>query len=131
MNTLNDLAWLLATDPGPSLRRPGPALALAEEAVRISPDHDASWNTLGVARYRAGDWASAIEALERSALSSPDGGGGTAFDHYFLAMAWCQLHREDQAGEWLERGIAWAARHRPDHPALERFRQEAESLLRS
>ena len=111
--------------------QPGPALALAEEAVRILPDHDASWNTLGVARYRAGDWAGAIEALERSALSSPDGGGGTAFDHYFLAMAWCQLHREDQAGEWLERGMAWAARHRPDHPSLERFRQEAESLLRS
>jgi tetratricopeptide (TPR) repeat protein len=130
VNTLNDLAWLLATDPGPSPRDPSRALALAEEAVRISPDHDASWNTLGVARYRAGDWAGAIEALERSALTSPDGGGGTAFDHYFLAMAWYQLHREDQAGEWLERGIAWAARHRPDHPALERFRQEAESRLR-
>ena len=71
MNTLNDLAWLLATDPGPSPRDPARALALAEEAVRISSDHDASWNTLGVARYRAGDWAGAIEALERSALSSP------------------------------------------------------------
>jgi tetratricopeptide (TPR) repeat protein len=127
VNTLNDLAWLLATDPGPSPRDPARALALAEEAVRISPDHDASWNTLGVARYRAGDWTGAIEALERSALSNPD--GGTAFDHYFLAMAWCQLHREDQAGEWLERGVAWTARHRPGHPDLGRFREEAESLM--
>jgi tetratricopeptide (TPR) repeat protein len=132
VNTLNDLAWLLATDsdPGPSPRDPAQAVALAEEAVRISSDHDASWNTLGVARYRAGDWAGAIEALERSALSSPDE-LGTAFDHYFLAMAWCQLHREDQAGEWLERGKAWAARNRPGHPALERFRKEAESLLQA
>jgi hypothetical protein len=130
VNTLNDLAWLLATDPGPSPRDPARALALAEEAARISPDHDALWNTLGVARYRVGDWAGAIEALERSALSSPDG-GGTAFDHYFLAMAWYQLHREDQAGEWLERARAWAARHRPGHRELERFRQESESLLRS
>jgi tetratricopeptide (TPR) repeat protein len=128
-NSLNDLAWLMATDPGPSSRDPAPALALAEEAVRSSPDHDASWNTLGVARYRAGDWAGAIEALERSALSSPDR-LGTAFDHYFLAMAWCRLRREDQAGEWLERGMAWAARNRPGHQALERFREEAESLLR-
>ena len=127
-NTLNDLAWLLATDPDPSAHDPALALSLAEEAVRSSPDHDASWNTLGVARYRAGDWAGSIEALERSALSGPDG-LGTAFDHYFLAMAWCQLHREDQAGEWLERGTAWAARHRPGHPTLERFREEAESLL--
>jgi tetratricopeptide (TPR) repeat protein len=131
VNTLNDLAWLLATDPGPdpSTRDPARAVALAEEAIRISPDHDASWNTLGVARYRAGDWTGAIEALERSALSSPDE-LGTAFDHYFLAMAWCQLHREDQAGEWLERGTAWAARHRPGHPTLEQFRKEAESLSR-
>jgi tetratricopeptide (TPR) repeat protein len=129
VNTLNDLAWLLATDPDPSPRDPARALALAEEAVRISPDHEALWNTLGVARYRAGQWTGAIEALERSIIASP-GGDGTAFDHYFLAMAWCQLRREDLAGEWLERGTAWAARHRPGHPALDRFREEAGSLLR-
>jgi tetratricopeptide (TPR) repeat protein len=127
-NTLNDLAWLLATDPSPSPQDPARAVALAEESLRISPDHDASWNTLGVSRYRAGDWAGAIEALERSAASSP-GGVGTAFDHYFLAMAWLQLQRVDQAEEWLERGIAWAARNRAGHPALARFRMEAESLL--
>jgi tetratricopeptide (TPR) repeat protein len=130
VDTLNDLAWLLATDPDLALRDPGRALALAEEAIRIAPDHDASWNTLGVARYRAGDWAGAIEALERSALSVP-GEAGTAFDHYFLAMAWSQLHREDQAEEWLERGTAWVAKHRPGHSPLDRFRREAESLLRA
>jgi tetratricopeptide (TPR) repeat protein len=128
-NALNDLAWLLVTDPDHDSRDPAQALDLAEEAVRISTDQDAFRNTLGVARYRAGDWTGAIDALERSALSSP-GGLGTAFDHYFLAMAWCQLRHEDQAREWLERGIAWTARHRPGHLALERFREEVESLLR-
>ena len=123
---LNDLAWLLATDP--STHDPAQALGLAEESARVSGDPDGSANTLGVARYRAGDWAGAIEALERSALSSP-GGQGTSFDHYFLSMAWCRLHREDQAQEWLERGIAWEARHRPGHAALGRFRREAESVL--
>jgi tetratricopeptide (TPR) repeat protein len=128
VNTLNDLAWLLAADPNPGRRDPARSLLLAEEAVRVSADHDACWNTLGVARYRVGDWAGAIEALERSALSSP-GGLGTAFDHYFLAMSWCQLQRDDQAREWLERGVAWASRHRPGHATLARFREEAESLL--
>ena len=46
-------------------------------------------------------------------------------------MAWCQLQHEDRAREWLERGTAWVARHRPSHPTLERFREEAESLLAS
>ena len=71
MNALNDLAWLLSTDPDPELRDPARALHLAEEAVRASADHVACWNTLGVARYRAGDWSGAIEALERSAFPAP------------------------------------------------------------
>ena len=128
VDALNDLAWILATDPDPRHQDPALALHLAEEAVTASGDHVASWNTLGVARYRAGDWAGSIEALERSALSGDDG-RGTAFDHYFLAMAWSRLQHDDQAREWLERGIAWASRHRPGHPTLERFRDEAETLL--
>jgi eukaryotic-like serine/threonine-protein kinase len=130
VDALNDLAWLLATDPDPSLRDPVRALHLVEEAVRTTTDHLAFWNTLGVARYRAGDWPGAIEALEHSVLSSPDR-QGTAFDHFFLAMAWCQLQHEDRAREWQERGIAWVSRYRPGHPTLERFREEAEALLMS
>lgn len=128
IESLNDLAWLLATDPDPRIRRPELAVALAEEAVKVAGQHDAAWNTLGVARYRAGDWAGAIEALEKSALSSLDG-LGTAFDHYFMAMAWCQLQHVEHGREWLERGIAWTSRNRPGHPTLERFRNEAETLL--
>jgi tetratricopeptide (TPR) repeat protein len=126
--SLNDLAWLLATDPDPRVQDPQQALMLAEEAVRSSRNQESSWNTLGVARYRVGDWAGAIEALERSALTSLDG-LGTGFDHYFLAMAWCHLQHETQAREWLDRGIAWTARYRQGHPSLERFRLEAEALL--
>jgi tetratricopeptide (TPR) repeat protein len=128
VESLNDLAWLLATDVDPEVRNPSMALGMAEEALQASGDHLASWNTLGVARYRVGDWAGAIEALERSSLASVDG-RGTAFDHYFLAMAWSRLQHEDQAREWLERGVAWSARNRPGHPTLERFRDEAEWVL--
>ena len=127
-DSMNDLAWALASDPAAADPDPSATLALAEEAVRISGDHDAYWNTLGVARYRVGDTAGAIEALERSADSSPEG-TGTAFDHFVLAMAWAQLNRKDLAGEWFERGMAWTARHRPGHPTLEQFRIEALSML--
>ena len=126
VDALNDLAWLLATDPDPGLRDPIRALHLVEEAVRSTADHLAFWNTLGVARYRAGDWPGAIEALEHSVLSSDDR-QGTAFDHFFMAMAWCQLQHEDRAREWLERGVAWVSRNRPNHPDLERFHEEAEA----
>jgi tetratricopeptide (TPR) repeat protein len=127
-DAMNDLAWVLASGPAAADPDPSATLALAEKAVQISADHDAYWNTLGVARYRAGDKAGAIEALERSAEVSP-GGSGTAFDHYVLAMAWADLNRKDLAGEWFERGMAWTARHRPGHPTLEQFRAEAQSML--
>jgi tetratricopeptide (TPR) repeat protein len=130
VDAMNDLAWLLSTDPNPAVRDSSLALHLAEGAVQLAGDHVASWNTLGVARYQAGDWPGAIEALERSALSSLDG-RGTAFDHYFLAMAWSRLQRESQAREWFERGEAWTARNRPGHPTLRRFADAAEALLKS
>ena len=130
VNTLNDLAWLLATNPNPSPRDParaagagrggGPDLVRSRRLVEYAGRGPLPGRRLGRRDRSPG----AVRPL------GPDG-GGTAFDHYFLAMAWYQLHREDQAGEWLERGIAWAARHRPGHPELERFRQETESVLRS
>jgi tetratricopeptide (TPR) repeat protein len=128
VEALNDLAWILATDPDPEVRNPSLALAMAEEAVEEDGDQSACWNTVGVARYRMGDWAGAIEALERSALSSMDG-LGTAFDHFFIAMAWGRLQREELARDWFERGVAWTTRHRPGHPTLARFREEAEWVL--
>ena len=128
VDALNDLSWLLSTETDPAHRDPAMALQLAEEAVRASDGRFACWNTLGVARYRAGDWPGAIEALERSAADGPD--GGTAFDYYFLAMACRRLDDAARAREWFEQGMAWAARHRPGHAALERFREEAETLLR-
>jgi tetratricopeptide (TPR) repeat protein len=127
IEALNDLAWMLATDPDPRVYQPDLAVILAEEAVKAGGQLDAAWNTLGVARYRAGDWAGAIEALEKSALR--EGNGGSSYDHYFLSMAWSRLQHEDHAREWLERGNAWASRNRPGHPTLERFRDEAETLL--
>ena len=126
-NALNDLAWLLAAESDPALLDPPEAVRLADRAVRLAPDRDAVWNTLGVARYRAGDWAGAVEALERSAAANPP--GGTAFDQFFLAMAFRRLGDEGRARESLGRAIDWADQYRPGHPDLARFRDEAAALL--
>jgi tetratricopeptide (TPR) repeat protein len=126
-NALNDLAWLLAAESESALLDPPQAVRLADEAVRLAPDLEASWNTLGVARYRAGDWAGAVEALERSVAAGPP--GGTAFDHFFLAMAFQRLGDEGRARDSFGRAIDWSERHRSGHPDLARFRDEAVVLL--
>ena len=52
----------------------------------------ASWNTLGVARYRNHDWAGAKEALQ-TALAKKD--CRFAFDGFFLAMTLWQTGEQE------------------------------------
>jgi len=125
---LNDLAWLLAAEADGAVHDPEAAVALATEATRETPEDPSCWNTLGVARYRAGDWAGAVEALEHSVALAPRG-GDTAFDHYFLSMACRRLGEVDRARAWFDRAVAWSDRHRPGHPGLAAFRAEAAALL--
>ena len=57
--TLNSQAWMLATGPIDQ-RDPERAVALARRAVALAPGRQMMLNTLGVALYRAGQYAEAI-----------------------------------------------------------------------
>ena len=56
---LNNVAWLLATTPG-SPANPGDVLAIARQALALSPDHPVIRDTLAVAFAYAGDFDAAI-----------------------------------------------------------------------
>jgi eukaryotic-like serine/threonine-protein kinase len=122
----NELAWLLATCPDVKSRDPGRAVASARKAVELGPEKGAFWNTLGVAAYRAGDWAEARTALAKSMAL---GRGGDAFDWFFLAMAHWQRGEREEARKWYQQAVAWAEKHRPRDEELRRFRGEAAELL--
>jgi serine/threonine protein kinase len=124
----NDLAWSLATNPDPALREPRRAIELAGQAVGQAPGERSYRNTLGVARYRAGDWEAAIEALERSMSL---GSGGDPLDWYFLAMAHWQRGEKEQARTWYDRSAAWMKERSSNDEELLRFRSEAAALLGS
>ncbi len=122
----NDLAWALAGEPGTGREVAVEAVQLAAEATRQAPDCAAYWNTLGVVSYRAGDVESAARALERSADLN---GGGTAFDHFFLALAYHGLGQSEAALQSYRAGDAWMVSYRPEHPELLRARAEAAAIL--
>ena len=63
------------------------------------------------------------------AIGGRESAQGTAFDHFFLAMAFRRLGDEGRARDSLGRAIDWADRYRPGHPDLARFRDEAAALL--
>ena len=114
------------------MRDPEQALVLARKAVALTPGTAIYLNTLGVAQYRAGQYAEAIATLEKSLAASK--GESDAFDLFFLAMARHELGQFAQARADFDRAVRW----RREHPnlaqpgwseELDLFRAEAEEVL--
>jgi tetratricopeptide (TPR) repeat protein/serine/threonine protein kinase len=130
---LNELAWLLATCPEPRARDPRRAVELGSKAIAAAPKAGLCWQTLGVARYRAGEWKGAVAALDRSVELR---GGGDAVDHLFLAMAYRRLGDPDRARAAYDRAVQWLEKtkeslnkNKPQAETLNGFRGEAEEVL--
>src|SRR5262249_22701846 len=96
----NNFARLLATFPDENLRDHNGAVDLAMMAVEMSAKEGTFWNTLGVARYRAGEYGAAIEALNKS-MELQKGGNGS--DWFFLAMAHARLGKFEEARRWYDK----------------------------
>ncbi|MCW5555259.1 MAG: serine/threonine protein kinase [Verrucomicrobiae bacterium] len=121
----NHVAWFLATAENPAQRAPALAVELAQKAVEANPQSTNHRNTLGVARYYAGDWTQAIADLEASVAL---GKGGNSFDMFFLAMAHWQLGQADEARRLYTHGIQKIGPQPGED--LSRFQLEAEALIK-
>jgi len=123
----NRAAWLLATHPIREQRDAGRAVALAQKAVELDPNEPTLWNTLGVARYRAGRWNDAIAALTRSMDLAH--GQYESFDTFLLAMAHWHLGNKQEASVLYARARQWMDQNMSSDEELGRFRAEAAQLL--
>jgi tetratricopeptide (TPR) repeat protein len=130
---VNVLAWWLVTASNPLHREPALAVELAKQVVRQAPREAAYWNTLGVAHYRLGEWAAALEALEEAAKRAPGPCFGS--NAFFLAMCHHQLGHPAKAKDHYDRAVRWSQED-PDNLAsaqqreLQAFHAEAEALLK-
>lgn len=122
-----DLAWVLATHRDPKVRDPERAVELARKATELLPEAGKTWGTLGVARYRVGEWDSAIAALEKSESLAPN--ERPARRGFFLAMTHWRLRHAAEARTWYDRAVAWMEKDQPQNEELLRFRAEAETLM--
>jgi tetratricopeptide (TPR) repeat protein len=123
---LSDRARQLCTPANPGVRDRARAVDLAGEAVSRQPTNAAYWETLGVARYRAGRWREAVEALEKGSELQAPGGGAGSFLH---AMALWQLGNREEARKRYNHAAQWADRNPSPNEDLRRIRTEAEELL--
>jgi serine/threonine protein kinase len=122
---MNDSAWHQATDPDPAKRSADKALENALQAVAYEPDNPHFLKTLGVARYRKGEYLSAINDLEDSIRR----GGNSADTRFFLAMARAQANELDQAKKIYDEADRWMRENHSEDPNFKRFREEAAAVI--
>jgi tetratricopeptide (TPR) repeat protein len=126
-DSLNGMAWRLATDPNPDRRDPPSAVELAKMAVDRAADNGAIVNTLGTAYYRAGNWQAAIQTLKQAEELYQ--GQFFSSDAFFIAMASWQLQDKDAARKWYTAGVRWMEKYAPNNEEQRRFHAEAAALL--
>jgi tetratricopeptide (TPR) repeat protein len=127
---VNIRAWDMASSRQPR-REPAIVARLAAFAVAVSPGKQEILNTLGVARYRAGQFARAIESLKKSLEVGK--GRLDGFDLFVLAMAHHRLGHAAQARVYFDRAVHLLGEQKylPGQRAriLADFRAEAEAVL--
>ncbi len=95
--TLNDAAWAATETPGPTPDAVVKAVSDARRAVELHPT-DEYLGTLGVAQYRAGQFADALISLARVREMTPRlRGFEEPVNLAFFAMVQYQLGRQDDA----------------------------------
>ena len=123
---LNNLAWAQISVPNIAPYDPPQALVIIRKAIDLEPANSAYWNTLGVTAYRAGDWKTAAEALEKSMSLNK---GGEATDWFFLAMTRKRQGQAAEARKWFDQAVEWTKKNQAGDPELQRFQAEAAALL--
>jgi hypothetical protein len=95
----DDAAWAIVRAPGQSPEQYQQALRLAQSACRQQPYDGLLLNTLGVAQYRVGCFADAVDTLSKSEKLNK----GDPADLAFLAMAQHGLGQTEPARATLSR----------------------------
>jgi serine/threonine protein kinase len=122
----NELAWLLVTCTDPRIRDAARAMKYAEQAISAEPKTWQLWSTLGVVRYRNGDWKGTVAALKKASKMN---GGTVALDFLFLSMAYWHLENKALARESFQTALHLMHKDRHSNEDLQPFRAEAEALL--
>ena len=107
---------------------PQRVIQFANRAIELDPEFGNQWRMLGAARYRLGEFAAAVEALNRAMTLPPGRDISAAF---FLAMAQWKLGNREQAQSWREQALEWMAAKSSNAPEDILFRSESGELFQS
>jgi tetratricopeptide (TPR) repeat protein len=112
-------------DTCPDLYDPQTSLERARRVIDIDPSSELNLFLLGLALYRNGRPAEAIEPLEKCFVIL----GGMPFVRFVLAMSYWELGRKAEAREQYDAAVAWIERTGTANPVWIRQRREAATLM--
>jgi tetratricopeptide (TPR) repeat protein len=115
----------------PRLRDPIAALELGRKAVVLNPHVPDSWNALGIAFYRTGQWDASVAALQEAFQKAELGTRWRKLEAlFYLAMAQCRCGRPGEARKIYRRAVRWMQKSLAAGDILERTtRAEAAGVL--
>lgn len=127
---MNSRAWPIVRRVDQSPEKYAEAVRTMETACDLKPENGLYLNTLGVAKYRSGAYAAALETLSRSFELNAAEHGDLPADVAFLAMAHYQLGHAGAAKSELERlrRIMQGGQFEKDKES-QNFLREAEELI--
>jgi Flp pilus assembly protein TadD len=104
---------------------PARAVELANRVVELQPKDWRRWRTLGIVRYRAGEWKGAVSALEKAQQLLED----DEIARLFLAMAHWRAGNREQARVCYGHARDLAKATKTPGGDLSRYRAEAADLI--
>ena len=98
------LSWAMSSHSDPNKQNPKKALELARAVIKLRPKRPNYWRVLGMALYRNGQWAKAVESFQKAGEILKDQDMNF---HMFLAMAHWQLGNNELAKAIFAQGAAF------------------------
>jgi tetratricopeptide (TPR) repeat protein len=123
--TIAEIHLLGFIDTCPELYDPQTSLESARRGVDLEPSGEHNQFLLGLALYRNGRPAEAIEPLERCFVIF----GGMPGVRFVLAMSYWEVGRKAEAREHYDAAVAWIDRTGTANPIWIRQRREAATLM--
>lgn len=98
---INNLAWILCEEQGQHQQ----ALELAERGMKLAPEYADLLDTRGVAHYRLGHFAEAVDDFRRCLNLFPAGSPSSTVSRFHLARAYAEMGRKTQAAQQLKEAL--------------------------
>jgi tetratricopeptide (TPR) repeat protein len=126
LTMVRNFGWHVLVHPEPRVGDRARALEIARKAVERAPNDATAWNTLGLALYRAMQYETALNVVQKAIERR---GARETVDHLLMAMIQARRGEKSEAQQWFDKVSKTLYGPGTLDGGLIRLRDEAAALL--